>query len=77
MGRSKRPDSRQRAAGGCKAVGKSAEIPPGVAFLNGSREGRGSPGTARGVVGRREGIFREKVPNQRWYRVFYALYPFG
>lgn len=33
MGRSKRPDSRQRAAGWCKAVGKSAEIPPGVAFL--------------------------------------------
>jgi len=33
MGRSKRILFRQRAAGGCKAVGKAAEIPPGVACL--------------------------------------------
>ena len=33
MGTSKRPLSRQRAAGRCKAAGKTAEIPPGVAFL--------------------------------------------
>lgn len=43
MGRSKRPISRQRAAGGCKAAGKSAEIPPGVASLKESRRGRVRP----------------------------------
>ena len=33
MGISKRFLFRQRAAGGCKAVGKRAEIPPGAAFM--------------------------------------------
>ena len=33
MGISKRFLFRQRAAGWCKAVGKTAEIPPGVALL--------------------------------------------
>ena len=37
MGTSKRPLFRQRAAGWCKAVGKTAEIPPGVAFSNGNQ----------------------------------------
>ena len=44
MGISKWSIFRQRAAGWCKAVGKPAEIPPGVAFLNkSSRERRGRP----------------------------------
>ena len=34
MGRSKRFHFRQRAAGWCEAVGKAAEIPPGVVLLN-------------------------------------------
>ena len=36
-GTSKRTLFRQRAAGWCKAVGTSAEIPPGVAFSNGDQ----------------------------------------
>ena len=43
MGRSKRLIFRQRAAGWCKAVGKNAEIPPGVACLKNSRGGRVRP----------------------------------
>ena len=44
MGRSKRLLFRQRAAGWCKAVGKTAEIPPGVACL---KKAVGEDGVAR------------------------------
>ena len=40
MGISKRDNFRQRAAGWCEAAERSAEIPPGVAFLKRSAVGK-------------------------------------